>query len=343
MQQEAKQKLADRLSGGAGQRDVGGSAARSQPQPPSPPAEGEPATSAGSDSAAAAAAAGSAPVLEVIVPVVLAPPSSGQDAQSGQPTVAADARSVDAADADGDERLQQAELEAQLNWERLQRRWRHFLERPLAPVPPELQSPELQGGGGTGRRSSTRATLTPDEELQGGSSAGQQGGQEEGEATDEEEQQQPMRQLACRALQAALLAVFAAQWAPVVGAVVGGALPLGRDTMLAFLLACPPTPLTEAWQMVGRCAGFHCSKGRAGAGWVAAAWVGGWAGGRGGRGGGAAGQPVRVLMPGGWDMDGGLDRPVVLICTGVGGLPGGLPSVLPQLPHQAPRSEPSYA
>eukprot|EP00198_Chlamydomonas_reinhardtii_P000379 XP_001689714.1 predicted protein [Chlamydomonas reinhardtii] len=56
---------------------------------------------------------------------------------------------------------------------------------------------------------------------------------------------------ATRLLQLACLAVFAAQWAPVVQAVAGGGVapPPFRDGILAMLLACPPTPVTMSLQM----------------------------------------------------------------------------------------------
>ncbi|KAG2493043.1 hypothetical protein HYH03_008706 [Edaphochlamys debaryana] len=52
-----------------------------------------------------------------------------------------------------------------------------------------------------------------------------------------------------RLLQAALVGVFVAQWAPVWSALAeAGPAAWGRDTLLALALACPPTPLTLDWQ-----------------------------------------------------------------------------------------------
>jgi hypothetical protein len=112
-------------------------------------------------------------------------------------------------------------------WQRVKDRWQQFVERPLDPPP--LPSQDALGAAGK-----------DEDPTEGG---------------------ELRRQAAVsRLVQLGCVAVFIAQWAPVVQAVLaapaavaaatGG--PPGRDVLLALLLASPPTPMTLAWQAVGR-------------------------------------------------------------------------------------------
>jgi hypothetical protein len=155
------------------------------------------------------------PQHEVVIAEVLEPPPIASPLGD---------RSAPSASVDGTAatELSHAELELQTNWERLQKRWRHFVETPLSPVPAELQPVSAQADSSDAAAASAAAAAKPP----------------------------PLSQLTNRVLQAALIGTFVAQWAPVASAVTSGSMSLDRNTLLGLLLACPGTPLTEAWQLV---------------------------------------------------------------------------------------------
>ncbi|KAG2448434.1 hypothetical protein HYH02_006326 [Chlamydomonas schloesseri] len=121
-------------------------------------------------------------------------------------------------------------------------------------------SSSSSSGGGTSSTSSTGPGAGPSAPAGAatGALAAAQQQQQEGQAGDgdagdgdDEAYELVVQRGATRVLQLACLAVFAAQWAPVLQAVMGGgvAAPALKDGLLALLLACPPTSVTMSMQM----------------------------------------------------------------------------------------------
>lgn len=189
-----------------------------------------------------------------------------------------------------------AELEG--DWQRLRDRWRQFVARPLDPPPAPQQrqpgqqrgQPEARDGGpqplevvvpqvvgpdGSVLPSSSGSNIgsssAPWMDSAGGAATGvagaeavsqqERGGEPQAGDGEAEDYDLVVQRGATRLLQLACLAVFAAQWAPVVQAVAGGGVapPPFRDGILAMLLACPPTPVTMSLQMVRPMAGMYFS------------------------------------------------------------------------------------
>ncbi|KAG2424542.1 hypothetical protein HXX76_014423 [Chlamydomonas incerta] len=166
--------------------------------------------------------------------------------------------------------------ELEVDWQRLRDRWRQFVARPLDPPPAPLQPQNGQQQGGPATRDGGAQPLEvvvpqvvgPDGSALPSSSssayagaagtAAQAGGAQpgrsgelEGGVGEEEYEELVVRRRATRLLQLACVAVFVAQWAPVVQALAGGGVapPPLKDGLLALLLACPPTPVTVSMQM----------------------------------------------------------------------------------------------